>query len=171
MLESTPVLVVPLMEYVYENGLQLPDLRLLIVGSDYFATEDYRTMLARFGAEMRIINSYGTTETTIDSSYFECTNAEDVPVTVSGHTPIGRPLANTQFYILDQGLRPVPIGVVGELYMGGPAVTRGYFQREDLTAERFINDPFVSDGCTKQATWQDGAQTVWSSSWDAPTTK
>ncbi len=83
-------------------------------------------------------NMYGPTETTIWSLVH--------PVTVGdGFVPIGKPIGNTQVYVLDQDLQPVPIGVSGELYIGGDGVAQGYLDRDALTAERFITDPFASD--------------------------
>ena len=80
-------------------------------------------------------NMYGPTETTIWST-------TQTIRTEKGTVPIGTPIANTQVYVLDEGLQPVPIGMPGTLYIGGAGVTRGYFDRPDLTAERFIPDPF-----------------------------
>ncbi len=85
----------------------------------------------------RILNMYGPTETTIWSSVEEVGAAEPVQ-------NIGRPLPNQQVYVLDEAMEPVPVGVAGELWIGGHGVTRGYWQRPDLTAERFVNDRFVS---------------------------
>ncbi len=82
-------------------------------------------------------NLYGPTETTVWSAIHRVTQAQ-------GAVPLGRPIANTQMYLLDRGFRPVPIGTPGELYIGGSGVTRGYLNRPDLTAERFIPDPFSS---------------------------
>lgn len=82
-------------------------------------------------------NMYGPTETTIWS-----TTESAVPG--QGVINIGTPIANTQVYVLDDAMQPVPVGVAGELYIGGHGVTRGYWQREDLTAERFLPDPFVT---------------------------
>jgi hypothetical protein len=82
-----------------------------------------------------IINMYGPTETTIWSSTYPV-NAEQ------GTIPIGRPIANTEIYILDNNMQPVPVGITGELFIGGDGVARGYLNRPDLTAERFIKDPF-----------------------------
>lgn len=85
-------------------------------------------------------NLYGPTEAAIDVTYWKCVRgSKDWTV------PIGRPIANTQIYILDRAMRPVPIGVAGELYIGGINVARGYFQRPELTAEKFIRDPFSAD--------------------------
>ncbi|MBK6685780.1 MAG: LLM class flavin-dependent oxidoreductase [Deltaproteobacteria bacterium] len=86
-----------------------------------------------------VTNMYGPTETTIWSSTWRLHGALDV-------IPIGTPIANTQLYILDKHLQPLPPGVPGELYIGGDGVVRGYLDRPELTAERFVNDPFRSAG-------------------------
>ena len=80
-------------------------------------------------------NAYGPTETTIWSSFHLLDRAD-------GPIPIGRPIANTQFHVLDVERQPVPLGAVGELYIGGDGVARGYLDRPELTAERFLPDPF-----------------------------
>ncbi|GAB1528923.1 MULTISPECIES: amino acid adenylation domain-containing protein [Brevibacillus] len=136
--ESTPALVLPFMEYVYQNGLPLNHLKLLILGSDTCQSEAFVRLVERFG-QIKIINSYGVTEAAIDSSYFEI--AGDTEMT-TGNVPIGKPLQNTEFYVLDSQLRPQPVGVYGELYIGGAGVARGYLNREELTRERFIQNPF-----------------------------
>jgi len=99
------------------------------------------TMVAdlRSATAARIENMYGPTETTIWSSTGPATEGD-------GTVPLGTPIANTQLYVLDDALRPVPPGVPGELFIGGDGVTRGYFGRDDLTAERFLSNPFIKDG-------------------------
>ncbi len=82
-------------------------------------------------------NLYGPTEAAVDVSFWHC-RADLHP----GIVPIGRPIANMQIYIVDRHLQAVPIGVAGEIYLGGIGVARGYFNRDTLTAERFIADPF-----------------------------
>ena len=78
---------------------------------------------------------YGPTETTIWSSIYKVE-------TVNGPIPIGRPIGNSQLYILDRNQQPLPIGVPGELYIGGDGIARGYLNRGELTDERFVVDPF-----------------------------
>jgi len=87
----------------------------------------------------KLWNMYGPTETTVWSTGFRILNAT-APIL------IGKPIANTQLFVLDEYLKPVPIGVPGELYIGGDGVTKGYLNRDDLTEERFIKSPFSTNG-------------------------
>lgn len=87
-----------------------------------------------------IENMYGPTETTVWSSTHSVEGSSDSAV------PLGTPIANTQLYVLDSAFRPVPIGQAGELYIGGDGVTRGYLNRPELTAERFLPNPFTGIG-------------------------
>ena len=89
----------------------------------------------------QVINLYGPTEYTVNATHHpvEAGPSADVP-------PIGKPIANTRAYVLDSAGKLVPIGVIGELHLGGAGLARGYVGREDLTSERFVDDPFRSDG-------------------------
>lgn len=89
----------------------------------------------------RVIQFYGPTETTVWSTVFELDAAADVDA-----PPIGRPILNTRLYVLDPSQRPVQTGVVGELYIAGAGVAKGYLHHHQLTAARFLDDPFISDG-------------------------
>ncbi|MDQ1352812.1 MAG: hypothetical protein QG657_3118, partial [Acidobacteriota bacterium] len=137
--ESTPSYIIPFLRYVYENnlGAGIHSLKLLILGSDTCQYRDFKEAVMRFGNQMRIVNSYGVTEATIDSSYYEPLPGEDLPS--SGIVPIGKPLPNVKFYILDRNGALLPLGVPGELFIGGKSIARGYLYREELTAERFIS--------------------------------
>ncbi len=85
-------------------------------------------------------NLYGPTEASIDVSYWACPKDVSIP-----KVPIGKPIANTQLYILDEFFNPLAIGAVGELYIAGTGLARGYLARPDLTADRFIPDPFANE--------------------------
>ena len=87
----------------------------------------------------KLYNLYGPTEASLAVTYWVCDGTERV-------IPIGRPMSNVKIYILDKQLQPVPIGVAGELHIGGQAPGRGYFKRPDLTADKFIPDPFSETG-------------------------
>ena len=91
---------------------------------------------------LKIINGYGPTETTICCSYFELSEENPIDSTI---VPIGRPTWNTKIHILDKYLELVPLGVEGELYVGGEALARGYLNQESLTTEKFIPDPFSAN--------------------------
>ncbi|SCC91285.1 Amino acid adenylation domain protein [Thiomonas sp. X19] len=91
--------------------------------------------------QAKLANLYGPTEAAVDVSAWECRPAEP-----SGTVPIGAPIANTQLHVLDTRLRPLPIGTAGDLYIGGAQVGMGYVKRPELTAERFITDPFKPGG-------------------------
>jgi amino acid adenylation domain-containing protein len=99
-------------------------------------------LVARFYQKFdaKLHNLYGPTEAAVDVSYWECETEGNRAV------PIGRPISNTQLYVLDPWMEPAAVGVVGELYIGGVAVGRGYWRSADLTAERFVPDPFSEDG-------------------------
>lgn len=100
-----------------------------------------------------VTNVYGPAETVIWSSSYDIVNAEE-PF-------IGTPLYNEQVYVLDQYLQPVPIGVVGELYIGGTGVGRGYLNRDKLTQERFVTNPFVEKGATFNRIYKTGDLVKW----------
>ncbi|MFE9557694.1 amino acid adenylation domain-containing protein [Streptomyces sp. NPDC006703] len=99
-----------------------------------------RDWVERLGAG-RLINEYGPTEASVGTCVHPVPDGEQAPV-----VPIGRPLPGMAMYVLDETLRPVPTGSVGELYVGGTGVARGYADRPELTAEKFVPDPFAGGG-------------------------
>ncbi|WP_369981515.1 non-ribosomal peptide synthase/polyketide synthase [Xanthomonas bundabergensis] len=119
---------------------ELKNLRLLNVTGDALSTQKLQAWDALRPASLKLINTYGPTETTVTctAAYVQYDALNETMASVT----IGRPLANTQIYILDAKLQPVPLGVAGEIYIGGDGVTRGYLNRDELTAERFLRDPF-----------------------------
>ncbi|HEV3050799.1 MAG TPA: amino acid adenylation domain-containing protein, partial [Longimicrobium sp.] len=109
----------------------------LVVGGEPLIGEQIGFWIRQL-PETVIVNEYGPTETVVGCSIHSQRLAE----TGAGQVPIGRPVANTRLYVLDRRGEPVPVGVPGELYVGGAQVTRGYLGRPGLTAERFVPDPF-----------------------------
>ena len=101
----------------------------------------YEVMQRHFSRlNVPLYNLYGPTEASVDVTHWTCTRDTHLSI-----VPIGRPIANTQIYILDSHLNPVPIGVPGELHIGGAGLARGYLNRPDLTKEKFIVDPFSNE--------------------------
>jgi amino acid adenylation domain-containing protein/thioester reductase-like protein len=115
-------------------------LRYLVIGGDKLELEPARRTLGK-SAMLALVNGYGPTENTTFSTAYR---VNDLPADASS-IPIGRPISNSTAYVLDRRLQPVPIGVRGELYVGGDGVARGYLNRPELTAERFIKNPFSED--------------------------
>jgi amino acid adenylation domain-containing protein len=124
--------------YVATSGI-FSSLRALLTGGERNDPFAFRQVLHK-GAPKHLIHCYGPTETTT----FAITSEVVAVPEGMGTIPIGRPISNTRIYILDGRGHPAPVGVAGELYIGGAGVARGYLNRPDLTAERFIASPFVA---------------------------
>ncbi len=111
--------------------------RVLVLGGEA-SSWDLVSRIERLGSACRILNHYGPTETTVGVLTYPVSG--DRPATPI--VPLGRPLPNSRAYVLDADMQPAPVGVPGELYVGGAGVARGYLGQPDLTAERFVKDPF-----------------------------
>jgi amino acid adenylation domain-containing protein len=111
-------------------------LRRVVTGADVLPQQVHDLYFATCPS-VPLLNIYGQTESAVDGTCWTCR-----PVPGQTTVPIGGPIANTQVYLLDSGLRPVPVGTPGELYMGGEGLARGYLGRPELTAEKFVPDPF-----------------------------
>jgi amino acid adenylation domain-containing protein len=128
----TAVSLVPSLLATLPAGAELPALRTVNVGGEVCPAE----VAARWGAGRRLLNGYGPTEATVGATLACDWDLAKKP-------PLGRPLANVRLYVLDHSGSPTPVGALGELYIGGSGVARGYLGRTDLTAEWFVPDPFT----------------------------
>lgn len=122
---------------VDERLADLVGVRQLLAGGDVLSPAHVRKA-QRALPGCRLINGYGPTENTTFTTCYTITD----PDQFDGSVPIGRPIASTEVYVLDPNLQPVPVGVPGELYVGGAGLARGYLNRPDLTAERFLPNPY-----------------------------
>ncbi|AXG79018.1 non-ribosomal peptide synthetase/type I polyketide synthase [Streptomyces paludis] len=141
--EFVPSVVRGLMAHCERAGTRLDFMRLLVVGSDTWKVEEYDRLRGLCGPDTRLVNSYGLTEATIDSTYFEGPTDGLEP---SRMVPIGRAFPGTEVYILDRHGEPVPPGVSGELWIGGAGVATGYLHEPERTAERFVDHTFGPGG-------------------------
>jgi amino acid adenylation domain-containing protein len=130
-----------LFNFIARDAIEaLAGVQTILTGGEAMSPQWARAVLERHPG-VRLLNAYGPTENTTFTSLFEI---ESVPPQATD-VPIGRPIANTQIYILDAQMHPVPIGVAGELFTGGDGLACGYWNQPALTAERFVSNPF-SDG-------------------------
>ena len=139
--QITTIHFVPSMLQVFleERGLETCScLKRVICSGEALSLELQKRFFARLDAEL--YNLYGPTEAAIDVTYWHCQRQSDLP-----NVPIGRPIANTQIYLLDAQKELVPIGIPGELHITGEGLARGYLNRAELTAEKFIPNPFSDD--------------------------
>src|SRR5205085_889171 len=124
-----------------ENPQGRPDaLRVVIFGGEALELHTLQEWVERQGAERpQLVNMYGITETTVHVTYRRLSESD---VASERSSVVGRGLPDLRIYLLDAHRQPVPIGVAGEIYVGGAGVARGYLNRDALTAERFVSDPF-----------------------------
>ncbi len=150
---TTMHFVPPMLQvFLEERGVeQCRSLRRVICSGEALPFQLQERFFEKF-TDCELHNLYGPTEAAIDVTYWQCQPSD-------GHqiVPIGRPIANTQIYILDPYLQPVPVGIPGELHIGGVNLARGYLNRPELTEEKFIPNPFTptpgSSGFIKPAIW------------------
>ncbi|WP_279627486.1 non-ribosomal peptide synthetase [Micromonospora chersina] len=139
-MEVVPGYLTELIAEVTADGTSAPTwsparLRLLVLGGDAVRPADL-AWWRRHHPDVAVVNTYGPTETTVSATVY------DVPSDVDGVVPIGRAVGDRELYVLDGHLAEVPVGAVGELFVGGTQLARGYLGRPGLTAERFVPDPY-----------------------------
>ena len=116
----------------------------IMMGADRCPASDFIRLQTKYGSQTRIFNCYGATEACVDASYYEMDREmAGLEMFTSGNAPIGKPLGNMSIYIMDEKQHLQPIGIPGELYIGGAGVGRGYLNRPELTQERFVPNPFA----------------------------
>jgi amino acid adenylation domain-containing protein len=131
--------------HLASHGQKIESLKILHLGGETLTWDMINSFFAIVNDECLVYNGYGPTEATINCAIFALGNQKVWKKMSCENIPIGKPSANNRLYILDKNGQPVPIGVSGELHVGGVALTRGYINRPDLTAKKFINNPFSDD--------------------------
>ncbi|KAF0966501.1 Gramicidin S synthase 2 [Rhodococcus sp. T7] len=164
---TTAHFVPSLLEAFIPGAGEQPALRRVLCIGEALPVDTAARFRRRFGS-VALYNLYGPTEAAVSVTAWANTDAD------AGTVPIGGPEWNTQAFVLDARLNPVPVGVAGELYLAGDQLARGYVARTDLTAERFVANPFGAPGSTAPVTWSAGASGTRrgsSSTWSAPTSR
>jgi amino acid adenylation domain-containing protein len=129
-----------LLDACLHSGTELPALRFCFTSGEALRYDLYRRFKELL-PHATLVNLYGSSEVAADVTYFDTSTTDP-----RGFVPIGKPIANVRVYLLDQNLNPVPIGVPGEIYVAGDCLSQGYLDRPELTAKRFIGDPFCAGG-------------------------
>jgi len=142
-LQITVIALVPSMLRVLlqQKGIEnCKSLKHITCGGEALPVEIIERFFTQLNLENVLINCYGPTEACIDATFFPCQRGTHHII-----APIGQPITNAQIHILDDDLRPVPVGEAGELHIGGVGLARGYLNRKDLTAQKFIPNPYSSE--------------------------
>ncbi|HEX2927837.1 MAG TPA: amino acid adenylation domain-containing protein [Ruminiclostridium sp.] len=154
--DFVPATIRNLVTYLENVNKKADFMKLFIVGADVWKVEEYERLKALCGDETRIIHTYGLTEATVDNTFFE---GDTGSFDKGSNLPIGRPAANSHIYILDSGMNPVPVGVAGEIYIGGHGVGQGYINNPEMTEKRFVEHSF--DGSEKLRLYKTGDVARW----------
>jgi amino acid adenylation domain-containing protein len=134
-----------LTDTISSEKLAIPQqLRLVFVGGETALSGRFTQWRNAAGGQIRFLNGYGPTETTVVATIWEASDFNQ-RLQSRSNVPLGRPIANTKIFILDPFLQPVPVGAIGELHIGGVGLARGYHNRPELTAQKFIPNPFSND--------------------------
>ena len=136
-LSITPTMLRAVTDAATEFGTTRETLRLILTSGESLSLSECARVRAVLGERVSIVNQYGATECTMSSTQYRVPESQS-----SGMALVGKPIANSQVYVLDAHLRQCPVGVAGEVHIGGVGVARGYFNSPDLTASKYIPDPF-----------------------------
>ncbi len=139
--DFVPVVLDQLVAYVETTHADLAFMETILCGSDVWSPEAAARARRACGDDVRLFNAFGMTEAAVDST---CYAVDTIPVPLPARMPIGVPLPNVRVLLLDANVRLVPAGVIGEIHIGGAGVARGYLNRPELTAQRFIDNPYVA---------------------------
>jgi pristinamycin I synthase-3/4 len=139
-LSLAPTMLRSLTDAAVETGATGATLRLILTSGEALSLSECARVRAVFGEQVLIVNQYGATECTMSSTQYRAPESQS-----SGVALAGKPIANSQVYILDSHLRQCPVGVPGEIHIGGAGVARGYLQSPDLTALKYIPNPFSDE--------------------------
>ena len=160
--EMTPLIANALTAYLIEQRGSLPPMQFIVVSSDIWRMREMHALRALLHPDTQLLASYGTTETTIDSSFYRTSSAPPLePGGEDAIVPIGRPMSGVEILILDPATNRVGIGTPGEIYIAGPSVTTGYIKRPELAAAKFLRNPFHPADRPAERMYRTGDVAAW----------